>query len=329
MITHRLYTALTGTERAQGIDVSRYNKWFDPALATQPIHFVVQKVTEGTTYTDLLINEIWQGVQGIPVRGAYHYQRSSMSWALQADHFLNTAARYDYHFHALDLEEVNNVYSDAFFADSRRMLDYWQSQTGKPGILYTNGATYKLFAAAIKRLYPDGQTWLDALQFWYAWPSLLVPAPILPTGRSTWTFWQYRWDGPLAEWGNGIPCDVNLFNGTVEQLHAWAGVVPPTEEPMPQYVEGTVKADPTLNVRSGPATTYAVLGSLPKGAAVKGWLENGWILFDYNGADGYVMATWVTYAPATPPADSGLPEFHITSTGNDYYPAFDFTVKPK
>ena len=234
--------------RAQGIDVSRYNKYVRSAEATQRIDFVIQKLTEGTAYVDLLLEEIWQGVAQIPVRGGYHYQRSGMSWQAQADHYLNTAARHSYHFHVDDLEIYSNAYSDSMFADTRRILDYWKQQTGQPVMLYTNGSTYKSFAAAIKRLYPDGQAWLDGLNFWYAWPSLIAPNPILPIGRTTWKFWQYRWDGPLGEWGNGIPCDVNYFNGTPEELQAWARVVT-TPPPTGGTMKGKVLAPYKINVR--------------------------------------------------------------------------------
>lgn len=330
--------------RAQGIDVSRYNKFFDPRQASQRIDFAIQKITESTAYTDLLINEIWQGVKQIPVRGAYHYGRSGMSWKAQADHFLNTAAKYDYHFHAYDLEGLNNVYSDTFFADVRRTLDYWKDQTGRPNVLYTNGSTYESFAAAIKRLYHDAQAWLDALEFWYSWPSLTAPAPILPAGRSTWTFWQYRWDGPLGEWGNGIPCDVNWYNGTVEELHTWAGVMsPPTEEPMPYRYKATSIYD-NLRLRPDHNTNNTALTQYPAGTVFEGdnlftapvelrnssgavyqqagdqWLEAatpraGWVAIKHLGK---LYSTLVDNGPVDPPAEKHTVEVLVDGTRQFY-----------
>jgi len=243
-------SAITG--QPEGVDVSRWNVFFDPDLSQHPIDFAIQKLTEGTSYIDLALEEIWKGVAKVPVRGGYHYQRSGYSWKAQADHFLNVASRHDYHIFALDMESINNTYNDTFFADGRRIIDYWRTQSNKRVLLYTNGSTYKLFAAAIKRLYSDGQTWLDNLDFWYAWPSLTASEPILPTGCNAWKLWQYRWDGKNYGVNNNI--DVNKFNGTLEQLHAWAGVTvtPPPPGDKMTYLEAVGNA----YMKTGDAKSY-------------------------------------------------------------------------
>ena len=249
----------------EGVDVSRWNVFFDPDLSEHQIDFAIQKLTEGTSYIDLALEEIWSGVAKVPVRGGYHYQRSGYSWQAQADHFLNVAARHDYHIYALDMESVNNTYNDTFFADGRRIIDYWRSHSNKRVLLYTNGSTYKLFAAAIKRLYADGQAWLDSLDFWYAWPSLTASEPILPTGCNAWKLWQYRWDGKNYGVNNNI--DVNKFNGTLNQLHAWSGVTTVPEPPPDGGNMTTGLADERLgkspSVRNGPSVTADKLYSLP------------------------------------------------------------------
>jgi len=61
----------------------------------------------------------------------------------------------------------------------------------------------------------------------------------------------------------------------------------------------------TLNVRSGPGTTYSVIGSLKDGAKVTVSTENSaWYKLTYNGATGYVSAAFIvldsTPAPAAP-----------------------------
>jgi GH25 family lysozyme M1 (1,4-beta-N-acetylmuramidase) len=241
-------------ERAQGPDLSHWDESFDPTKASERIDFAFMKLTEGTMLVDVAIEEIWKGVKQVSVRGGYHYQRSSMSWALQANHFLKIAAKYDLHIYALDLESINNVYSDTMFADSRRIIDYWRKAAlGKKVVLYTNWSTYQLFYAAILRLYPsDGKQWLEELDLWYAWPSKLFKEPILPSQRKTWTFWQKAWDGKESEWGTGAAADVNVFNGTQADLWSWAGLTdqPPVEPPVDPPVEPP--AEPPAPVEPSP-----------------------------------------------------------------------------
>ena len=231
--------------RAQGVDVSHWDGEFDPERAAQPIHFAVMKLTEGTTFVDSMADSIWQGVKKVSVRGGYHYQRSGMSWLTQANHYLNVADRFDFHFHVLDLESIGNTYSNSFFADTRRILDYWKTTTSKKVVLYTNISTYEVFAASILNQYSDGQQWLDDLTLWIAWPSLIALNPLMPKGRTEWTFWQYRWDGPPADWGTDAFCDVNVFNGSVEQLQAWADVITSDEEPPDDEVPPDDSIPPT------------------------------------------------------------------------------------
>lgn len=50
----------------------------------------------------------------------------------------------------------------------------------------------------------------------------------------------------------------------------------------------------TLNVRSGPGTTYESLGKLSKGDKVTGTITGGWLKLDYKGKTGYVSAQYLS-----------------------------------
>lgn len=288
--------------RAQGPDLAHWEKWFDPTKASERIDFVIQKITEGTTWVDPLINDIWRGVRQVGVRGAYHYQRSGLSWEAQARHFLFVAGKFDYHFHALDMEEINNTINDAYFSDARRIIDHWRNAVpSKKAILYTNWSLYIKFYAAIVRLYPDGREWLDGLDFWYAWPSRFLNEPILPSVRKTWTFWQKSWVGSAAEWGTGSNTDVNYFNGTQADLAKWASVtfeptptpepppLPPPiivePEPLPETWRATVTVN-DLNIRKYPVVIDGTKTGhqVDNGETFVGrlWVGNGyvWMLID-------------------------------------------------
>ena len=218
-----LINALTG--RAKGVDLSHWDEWFNPDAGKEHSDFAIFKLTEGTGWIDPLVDEIWQGVKKALIRGGYHYIRSGMGWTAQAANYLNIAARYSLHFHVVDLEGIGNTYSPTFFADTRRWIDHVRAQTGQKVLLYTNISTYKEFAASIKLQYSDADQWLNDLELWIAYPSTLLLSPPLPTGRSTWTLWQVSW---TAEgYGTGTLADLNVFNGDLEQMKAWAGITQP------------------------------------------------------------------------------------------------------
>ena len=75
----------------------------------------------------------------------------------------------------------------------------------------------------------------------------------------------------------------------------------------PLQAEGVVQIYTTttrLNVRSGPATTYAILGTLSLGDTVQatGTVVDGWLPIRYDGKSAYVSATYVKESDAAQPA---------------------------
>lgn len=233
------------THLAQGMDGARYQVTFDPSVASLPLTFAFQKLTEGTTYRDPSIDELWKGVSQLKVRGGYHYMRSGMSWSAQLENYLGAANLHEYNVHAVDVEGYGNTYSDTFFADARRVIDGIRLARQQKVLLYTNSSTYTLFAAAIRRQYSDAQMWLDSLDLWVAYPSTTLSEPPLPTGRETairpWTFWQDNWN--CTGCGCTVASDHNFFNGVVSDLYAWAGVDDAT--PPPPDSGGTMRYEAT------------------------------------------------------------------------------------
>ena len=62
----------------------------------------------------------------------------------------------------------------------------------------------------------------------------------------------------------------------------------------------------TLNVRMGPGTSYAKLGTLSRGTLISGEYENGWVKFTYNGQTAYSSADYLMQV------DSDLSGLHVT-----------------
>lgn len=279
---------------AIGCDLSRYDVSFDPQLATGPIDFAFQKATEGMSYVDSKYEEIWQGVKQIPVRGAYHYQLSGLSWIAQADHFLEITAKHDYHIYALDVEEYGNTYTDTYFADCKRVVDYWRKNANKKILIYTNGSTYTQMYLAMARLYGATYTanWMNGVDLWIASPTT-AGAPWLPKGREKWTFHQYSWGGLPSRWGTGgTRVDENVFNGDLPALYQWlemeapSPIEPPTETEE-IIMQGTIKA--FTNIRASYNKNSTDLGDLLTGDIVT-WSE------EWAGTDGL---TWIKLITAT------------------------------
>jgi GH25 family lysozyme M1 (1,4-beta-N-acetylmuramidase) len=322
--------------KAIGIDISRYNTSFDPALATGPVDFVIQKATEGLSYVDLEYDNLWRGVSQIPVRGAYHYQRSGLSWLAQADHFLETTRRHSYHIHALDVEEVNNAYTDTYFADAKRIIDYWRQNAYQKVVLYTNGSTYAQMYLALARLYGQNYAaeWMSSVDLWLASPGA-VGVPYLPKYRTTWTFHQYSWSGLNTRWGTGKgSVDENVFNGTVTDLYAWLGAIvppkPPEEGKLMRYEAVSIYS---MSLRPDHNTSNTPLRSIPAQSKMQGdviWEAAGekWLnVIQVNGVPlavpgwvaiisaSRVYCSLVDSAPHPPPAEEP-PAFIVAHWAN-------------
>jgi murein DD-endopeptidase MepM/ murein hydrolase activator NlpD len=96
----------------------------------------------------------------------------------------------------------------------------------------------------------------------------------------------------------------HIFVGQV--LNVSKEVTPIKETVTPKY--GTVVSSTTLNVRSGPGTTYSIKGSLLKGKQVEIISsQNGWYEIEHNGLKGYVSSLYIKVdeakiiAPVVPP----------------------------
>lgn len=225
-------------ERAHGIDISKWQVSFDPTVNPDDIHFVVMRAGYGI-FPDPIFDKLHDSIQPIEVRGIYHYFRSEWDWKSQADFFLTLVENKGFHFYALDIETGDNVRSRTFAQGAEQWLKYVAEKSGKPVILYTNPAVYNGW------LKPYGN-WMTQYPLWLAqyW---LQPdrnkKPGLPTGVTDWKIWQYSADGNFKgkEYGVGSRhIDLDVFNGTVEELHQWVGLdtaavttpaaTPPTEE---------------------------------------------------------------------------------------------------
>ena len=210
--------------RAHGIDVSKWQRYFDPAVNPDDINFIVVRVSYGMK-KDEAYDKMLEAIQPIPIRGTYHYFSSGSPWQMQADHFLDLVRDQGFHFHALDIESGYNKKSAGFALQAEKWMQYVADATGQRVLLYTNPSIYNTW------LKPYGD-WMSEWPLWIAqyWNEPHRDKnPGLPRGVTEWKFYQYSADAPPngkgKEYGVGSTnIDLNVYNGTVAELREWLGL---------------------------------------------------------------------------------------------------------
>lgn len=301
--------------RAEGIDGSHWWGKFVAALVTKPIDFIILKATEGTSFIDSEFHNNMSAAASIPIRGAYHYQRYKLSWFAQANHFLETIKAHSPQIVALDVEKIGNelVYSveaaaNEFFSDMRRIIDYWRVQLpGTTILLYTNpDIYYNHLLPAIRRLYGnEGVSWLEDVDKWIAVYNGQGKDgyPSSKWGIPRWKFWQYAGSVKVEGYGVSGSVDLNVYNGTVEELRTYVlGTEPPPTEPPPTQPEtlpetwtGQVVSWVRMKVRSYPKVDPGTETNarLTYGTQVGGrlWVGNGYLWMRLENSQD--VAEWV------------------------------------
>lgn len=308
---HPYYFALypqgaTVTPRAHGLDISKYDQFFKPETATGQLDFVVQRVSYGIK-RDEAFDVLVPGVMRTPIRGGYHYLSSWYDWRTQADAYLDYVAGYNYDFHCCDFEGAFNTLSPAFAKQAWDWIDYVEQRTGKRTLLYTSLSLYNQYIAPSEKAY--GIMW-NTVPLWQAqW--LLTPnpngTPGTPTGRQVpWRLWQYTDKGDGTKYGvaRATACDLDVYNGTVEDMRTWLEITAPTPPPSGGTMEKW-KVLGSLKVRSGPSTAFAQVQSLNLDDVIEGVFDavSSWINISK-----IIRVSGATFSP-TPPVQwwcSGL-----------------------
>lgn len=229
------------THRAHGIDISPWQETYDFDKTWGQVDFAIQKMTEGT-WSDPNYQKLWdKGTSKVGIRGMYHYQRSGVSWKAQADNILETIRKVDLHIVALDIEKINNTLNSSYFADSGRILKYLSENCNKKIVMYINPDVWNIMYPKFHGIY---DSWMFDYDMWmaqYWWIPSPDKNPAVPKTRTDWHIWQYTDRGDSIEYRDGVKMrkygspDLNVFNGTVEDMMKWANVTniptPPDENP--------------------------------------------------------------------------------------------------
>lgn len=205
--------------RPYGIDVSNHQGSIDwKAVAASGCKFAFLKCTEGTTFVDAQYST---NVRGCAEAGIYyspyHYLLPQFSTAAQVSHFLlhlGPTTRFELQ-PACDFEEARGKVPSELAAIAGSFVRGIYNVVGAECILYVNRSWWTML-----NLSPDFQhlqipLWIAA---WAAGADLRL-SPAKP-----YTFWQFSSTGTVP--GVRGPVDLNLFNGTFDNLKKFA-LMPP------------------------------------------------------------------------------------------------------
>ncbi len=217
-----------------GVDVSYWDAGIDwPKVRAAGQRFVFAKATEGISYKDPTFDDNWFGARSAGfLRGTYHFFRCNVDAKKQADYFINYVRSVNDDGElppVLDLETNDGMGKDKIVPAVKIWLDRVEASLGKKPIIYSG----KYFLQDYFTLPGGGPpSWSKDYPLWLAqYPNQYVEGskPYLPNGWFNWTFWQYSDKGAV----NGINAsvDMNVFNGTLEELYKFAGANIPDQKP--------------------------------------------------------------------------------------------------
>ncbi|MFN8413480.1 MAG: GH25 family lysozyme [Anaerolineales bacterium] len=217
-----------------GIDVSYWDAGIDwPKVRATGQRFMIAKATEGITYKDQTFPGNWSGAKPAGLlRGAYHFFRCNVDAKKQADYFIDyvRATKDDGELPpVLDLETNDGMTKDKIVPAVKVWLDRVEAAFGKKPIIYSGQYFLQDYFSVAGGGPP---TWAKDYPLWLAqYPTAYQEGmqPTLPRGWFAWTIWQYTDKGVV----NGINAkvDMNLFNGTLEDLYKFAGAKIPDQTP--------------------------------------------------------------------------------------------------
>jgi GH25 family lysozyme M1 (1,4-beta-N-acetylmuramidase) len=217
-----------------GIDVSYWDAGIDwPKVRATGQRFVFVKATEADTYQDPTFDDNWFGAKSAGLlRGAYHFFRCNVDAKKQADYFVNYFKSFNDPGElppVLDLETNDNQKKDKIIPAVKTYLDRVEAALGKKPIIYSG---YFFLQDYLSEAGGGPPMWAKDYPLWIAqYPNQYVPgtAPSLPRGWFNWTIWQYSEKGVV----NGINAavDMDVFNGSLEDLYKFAGATPVVATP--------------------------------------------------------------------------------------------------
>jgi GH25 family lysozyme M1 (1,4-beta-N-acetylmuramidase)/uncharacterized protein YraI len=276
-----------------GIDVSHHQRlgidWSKVVQSGQRFVFMrasyVGTVTKKVA-TDSNFEAHWKGARAVPglLLSAYHFFVPTPDIREQIEYFLNVVGNRQVDLPlVLDFENNGGMSKDAVSDAILQALQLVEARTGRRPIVYT-GPSWWNNNTVSKPQWPSFDLWIAN----YGNPN----GPIIPRDWKTWRIWQYTGTGSVP--GINDPVDINTFNGDTAQFQAWVASVQGPQQPTPTGSYRVRVTASSMNMRSGPSTTQAIIGSAQAGqefpmTGLGGgdvWLQigaNQWVAFATGG----------------------------------------------
>ncbi len=203
----------------KGIDVSSYDPTVDFTMAhAAGIEFAFVRASDGTQYPDPMFATHWANAKAAGViRGAYQFFRPAEDPIAQADLLLSRAQYAPGDLPpVLDLENAGGLTQDQVVAAVKAWVDHVTAAIGRPPIVYAGLYSWPTLTNSAD--FTTSPLWVA--QYTSA------ACPDIPRPWTRWMFWQDTAGGSVA----GVPgsmLDMDLFNGTLDDLVAFTNGAPP------------------------------------------------------------------------------------------------------
>jgi GH25 family lysozyme M1 (1,4-beta-N-acetylmuramidase) len=211
-----------------GIDVSDYQGDVDwSSVAAGGVQFAYIKATEGTSYRNPYFGSQYDGSfnAGL-IRGSYHFARPDVSsGTTQADYFVKHGGGWSADGQTLPgvLDIEYNPYGDSCYDLSTDDMASWVhdfaneylAKTGRNVVIYTTADWWNTCTGGNTDFGGTNPLWVA---------NYGVDSPALPSGWSSYTFWQYTDSATVSGVSGGS--DENSFNGASSDLANFAVTAP-------------------------------------------------------------------------------------------------------
>ncbi len=220
--TDQAVTVCGTGETVNGMDVSYYETAIDWTRAKAAgIEFSFIRVSDGINTIDTKFPEYWAGAKSAGVlRGAYQFFRPNQDAIAQADLLLSKmgALQPGDLPPVLDVEVSGGVSKAEVAAGIEAWITHVTAATGRTPIVYTGLYSWADLAGS-----PDVTT----SPLWLA-QYTSAACPSIPAPWTNWMFWQHSSTGAVdGVTASGV--DLNVFNGSLADLQAYAGSTGSTE----------------------------------------------------------------------------------------------------